>query len=126
MSDVVAVYEKYDEMVCDTYLNYVEYIEYAHALLPDDDAEFDKVLKFRTARTNAFRYWNGESANPTSGMVVTGTSGDEGSGGSGNVQEDKVKKMEKRMEKLQETKKALQKAVMSSSSSSSSSSSVTV
>ena len=119
MSDVVAVYEKYDEMVCDTYLNYVEYIEYAHALLPDDDVEFNKVLKFRTARINAFRYWNGDSANPTSGLGVTGTSGD---GGSGNVQEDKVKKMEKRMEKLQETKKALQKAVMSSSSSSSSSS----
>ena len=81
MSDVVAVYDKYDEMVCDTFLNFVEHLRDAHSLLPDEDADFDKVLKFRTARLNAFRYWNGDSANPTSGLG-TGSSGD---GGSGNV-----------------------------------------
>ena len=114
MSDVVAVYDKYDEMVCDTYLNFVEHLEDAHALLvPDDDADFDKVLKFRTARINAFRYWNGDSANPTSGLGGTGISGD---GGSGNAQEDKAKKMEKSMERLQQARKALQELTSSSSS----------
>ena len=102
MPEIVSTYEKYIDKVCDTYLDYVDLLSDAYASAPLDDDLLENIKIFRTARVNAFRYWNGD-------VTASGASGEVGhDAGGGDETLTKIQKQQQRLERLQKAKKALQ------------------
>jgi len=103
MSDVLSTYDKYEEMACDTYCDFLD--EMGEMIAKNSGDGEANIVQFRTARVNAFLYWNGETTN----TGLTGSGGDSASGDGGGVL-SKAKKMEQRLERLKQAKKDLMEA----------------